>query len=144
MKTLKQIRELIEPISEAKTITIKTSILKNADWDGSRDEEENPKGLTIQQFIRQEAKKYRLSVKFQVNKGTMQGQSSDLLLITGSVDNLIKYFNEYYDARIKKGDEEDLMSFGENTEKLDAMVEKRFKWSKKKNDAGFRKEDITR
>ena len=123
-KPVKEVKE--GTISEAKNITIKTSILKNADWDGSRDEKENPKGLTIQQFIKQEAKKYRLSVKFQVNKGSMQGQSSDLMLITGSVDNLIKYFNEYYDARIKRGDEEDLMSFSENTEKLDAMVEKRF------------------
>ena len=118
-ETLSIAKAVRSVISEAKTITIKTSILKNADWDGSRDEEENPKGLTIQQFIRQEAKKYRLKVKFKVNKGTMQGQSSDLMLITGSVDNLIKYFNEYYDARIKRGDEEDLMSF--------SMVEKRFK-----------------
>ena len=125
-----------ETISEAQIITIKSSILKNADWDGSRDKEENPKGLTIQQFITIEAKKFKLKVKFQNNKGSMQGQSSDLMIISGTLENLIKYFNEYYDARIKPGDKADLLSFSESK-----LSERKFKWNKKnKNSAGFQKE----
>ena len=103
-------------------MTIKSSILKNADWDGSRDRKENPDKLTIQQFIRREAKKYNLKVKFEKNKGNMQGQSSDLAIFDGSTKDLMDYFNEYYDARMKSVS--DLKAFGESLE----LEGKKFKW----------------
>jgi len=108
-----------ETISE---LTIKSSILQNADWDGRRDSRENPDKLTIQQFIRQEAKKYNLKVKFQKGKGRMQGQPSDLAIFDGSAKDLIDYFNEYYDARMKNVG--DLKDFGESLE----LEGKKFKW----------------
>ena len=108
--------------------TIKTSILANDDWDGSRDREENPKGLTLQQFITIEAKKLKIKVKFKNGAGNGYG-GPDLAIFTGKDADLIKYFNQFYDARMKNS--ADLKRFGESLE----LEGKKFK-------SKFRKEAV--